>query len=791
MSSWTDEKDSENIEELDYSGYYISTWQIKIVSLEPKNPESITLQSFLPYNVDFKNHDYYLKTSTSNSKKYIDGILYSNTVETFYKNFWFLDSWSCVYLYSWDSMLDSYCYFSDKQQSEKEKKEEKSESFNPLDYQISITHIDYDPEWSDTWKETITIQSNSSKQLDLSKIRMKINATNKKLTWILEPNSSTTLKWTFGFPNSTKDWSDVIVILFYDNHIFSTYAYNPNKPKIEIPEWAVKVYSVIDWDTFRFRKEDWTLQSVRLLWVDAPESNTARYRSTECFWKESKNYLTNLIKNKYVKLEFDPNSASSDAYGRLLAYVYLDSKLVNELLISEWYAKEYTYKSDYIYQSSFRKAQETAKKSEKWLRSSAICWKSIEEEPEAWWIDYEKLSIKISSVIYDPDWPDAWNEIVELAVDNGQISSLSMLDFSDDFNLTIFPRSEYSTWTTKTKKLDSFWMFDVSLSQIITLKGDFSLPNTRATCVSIKQWNYTFDTRCYNPNQIFSDEAVSETWSFVPNVKIKSILPNPSWSDTGKEEVVLLRTVSDWFNGFDNLNLNPDFSLLINSKTKKKLEWSLIPNQENMIKWSFSLPNSASCVSLLYLWQEIDKFCYTKAKDWERFYSNNSSVYEIPSEELSIIKKINLVKQWDKLCISYNKIQFSCKKIPNSTTEKNSKLLSMQNSYITQLENYIKTNYSMLYYDSDLKAYFDLYSIAKKSIKSWNSDFTRKDTNISVSDISALFPSIYQQDVKNYFISQIQETIPNEINLALLRLRDKYTESLTEKSDLSFLSFGE
>jgi hypothetical protein len=61
--------------------------QIKIVSLEPKTPESITLQSFLPYDIDFKNHNYYLKTSTATTKKYIDGILYSNTIDTFSKSF--------------------------------------------------------------------------------------------------------------------------------------------------------------------------------------------------------------------------------------------------------------------------------------------------------------------------------------------------------------------------------------------------------------------------------------------------------------------------------------------------------------------------------------------------------------------------------------------------------------------------------------------------------------------------------------------------------------------------------
>ena len=766
--------------------------QIKIVSLEPKTPESITLQSFLPYDIDFKNHNYYLKTSTATTKKYIDWILYSNTIDTFSKSFWFVDAWACVYLYSGDNQLDSYCYSS--KTPEKETKEEKSDNFNPSDYQLSITHIDYDPEWSDSWNETITIKSNSSKLLDLSKIKMKVNATNKKLTWILEPYSSITLTWSFWFPNSSKDNSDVVVILFYDNYIFSTYTYNPNKPKIEIPDWAVKVYSVIDGDTFRYRKEDWTLQSVRLLGVDAPESNTARYRTTECFWKEAKNYLTNLIKNQYVTLEFDSNSAQSDAYGRMLAYVYLDWKLVNETLIAEWYAKEYTYKTSYTQQSVFKQAEENAKRSEKWLRSSAICGKSIEEEPEAWGIDYEKLSIKISNIIYDPDWTDSWNEIVQLSVDNSQISTVSSIDFSDDFSLTIFPRSEYSTWTTKTKKLSEFWLFNLSESPEITLKWNFWLPNNRATCVSLNQWSYTFDTRCYNPNGSLSEEELVFSWqvsSSLPDVKIKSIFPNPSWKDSWKEEISLLWTPSqDFPESLNMLNLSPDFSLLINWKTKKKLVWNLVPNQKITIKWSFSLPNSASCVSLLYKWEELDNFCYWKASDGVKFNSNNTLVREIPAEELAIVKKITLVKKWDKLCISYNKTLFSCKSIPNSTTEKNKKLLSMQNSYIAEIQKYLKNNYSMLYYNSELKEYFDLYSTAKKTIKSWDYQFKRNWKIIAVNDIVALFSDKYEMDSKEYFISKIQSLLPETISSALLQFQDKYTNSLLEKSDLDFLSLN-
>ena len=752
-------------------------WQaIKIVSLESRTPESITLQSFLPYDIDFKNHNYYLKTSTATTKKYIDWILYSNTIDTFTKSFWFVDAWACVYLYSWENQIDSYCYSSDKTQDEKEKQE--VDNFNPSDYQISITHIDYDPEWSDSGNETITIQSKSSKSLDLSKIKMKVNATNKKITWILEPYSTITLKWSFGFPNSTKDNSDVVVILFYDNHIFSTYTYNPNKPKIEIPDWAVKVYSVIDGDTFRYRKEDWSLQSVRLLGVDAPESNTARYRSTECFWKEAKNYLTNLIKNQYVTLDFDSNSVQSDAYGRMLAYVYLDWKLVNETLIAEWYAKEYTYKTAYSQQSAFKQAEENSKRSEKWLRSSAICGKSIEEEPEAWGIDYEKLSIKISNVIYNPDGTDSWNEIVQLSVDNSQVSIVSSIDFSDDFSLTIFPRSEYATWTTKSKKLSEFWLFDLSESQEITLKWNFWLPNNRATCVSLNQWSYTFDTRCYNPNGILSEEELLLSWqvsSSFPNVKIQSIIPNPSWKDSWKEEITLQRTPSEDFpESLKMLNLSPDFSLLINDKTKKKLVWNLIPNQNIIIKWSFSLPNSASCVSLLYQWAELDKFCYWKASDWMRFNSNNTSVREIPAEELAIVKKITLVKKWDKLCVSYNKTIFSCKSIPNSTTEKNKKLLSMQNSYIAEIQKYLKNNYSMLYYNSKLKEYFDLYSSAKKTIKSWDYLINWRWKEIAINNISSLFNKKYEMDAQLYFIQKISEILPEKIDNKLSYLKEKY-----------------
>jgi hypothetical protein len=97
----------------------------------------------------------------------------------------------------------------------------------------------------------------------------------------------------------------------------------------------------------------------------------------------------------------------------------------------------------------------------------------------------------------------------------------------------------------------------------------------------------------------------------------------------------------------------------------------------------------------------------------------------------------------------------------------------------------------MLYYNSELKEYFDLYSTAKKTIKSWNYQFERKWKTIAVNDVVTLFSNKYEQDYKDYFISKIQSLLPETINSALLQFQDKYTNSLVEKSDLDFLSIAQ
>lgn len=106
------------------------------------------------------------------------------------------------------------------------------------EYTISIVDLVYDPEGSDTDNETVTLLahhiSGDTTPLDLSKtFRLKVNGTNKTLPRTLPMDKPTTFKKTFGFPNSTKDGSEVLVELTYSNHVFATYRYNPNLPKEE------------------------------------------------------------------------------------------------------------------------------------------------------------------------------------------------------------------------------------------------------------------------------------------------------------------------------------------------------------------------------------------------------------------------------------------------------------------------------------------------------------------------------------------------------------------------------
>jgi len=135
-----------------------------------------------------------------------------------------------------------------------------------------------------------------------------------------------------------------------------------------------KVLKVIDWDTVDINY-NWKSTRLRLIWIDSPESTTLRNGSIECYWKEASDYLRNILNWKNVSIELDETQWNNDKYGRLLAYIFLEWENLNNKIILDWYAKEYTYNKPYKYIDLFKKSEKIAKENNIWL-----WWKCIWNE---------------------------------------------------------------------------------------------------------------------------------------------------------------------------------------------------------------------------------------------------------------------------------------------------------------------------------------------------------------------------------------------------------------------------
>ena len=113
-----------------------------------------------------------------------------------------------------------------------------------------------------------------------------------------------------------------IISLFFLLLLITTWFSSCNKNDL-IQEY--KYISTIDWDTIKISK-NWNKFSVRMIWIDAPEISKIRKWYAECFWKESKEYLQNIIwKNDYISVEIDQSQWKQDKYWRILWYILIDN----------------------------------------------------------------------------------------------------------------------------------------------------------------------------------------------------------------------------------------------------------------------------------------------------------------------------------------------------------------------------------------------------------------------------------------------------------------------------------
>lgn len=108
------------------------------------------------------------------------------------------------------------------------------------------------------------------------------------------------------------------------------------------------VKKVIDGDTVIMESGE----RLRYIGIDTPEEE-------QLFYKQARKFNQRLVERKNVRLEFDVQV--KDRYGRLLAYVYVDTIFVNAELVKNGLAVTYTYPPNVKHQELFLKLQKQAR----------------------------------------------------------------------------------------------------------------------------------------------------------------------------------------------------------------------------------------------------------------------------------------------------------------------------------------------------------------------------------------------------------------------------------------------
>jgi micrococcal nuclease len=117
------------------------------------------------------------------------------------------------------------------------------------------------------------------------------------------------------------------------------------------------VARTVDGDTVEVLQRG-RLVDVRLIGIDTPES-VHPTEPDECFGHAAAEFTERALEGRHVRLAFDVER--TDAYGRTLAYVFVDGGLFNEALVARGYAQVATYPPNVRYVDRFEAAQRAAR----------------------------------------------------------------------------------------------------------------------------------------------------------------------------------------------------------------------------------------------------------------------------------------------------------------------------------------------------------------------------------------------------------------------------------------------
>ncbi|MED1123278.1 thermonuclease family protein [Bacillus atrophaeus] len=134
----------------------------------------------------------------------------------------------------------------------------------------------------------------------------------------------------------------------------------------------VTLNNTVDGDTIKVNYKD-EVETVRYLLVDTPETKKPN-SCVQPYGEDALERNKELVNSGKLQLEFDEGDRT-DKYGRMLAYVYVDGKSVQETLLKEGLARvAYAYEPNTKYIDQFKKDEQEAK-SEKlsiWSKNSYV-----------------------------------------------------------------------------------------------------------------------------------------------------------------------------------------------------------------------------------------------------------------------------------------------------------------------------------------------------------------------------------------------------------------------------------
>jgi len=239
----------------------------------------------------------------------------------------------------------------------------------------------------------------------------------------------------------------------------------------------------------------------------------------------------------------------------------------------------------------------------------------------------------------------------------------------------------------------------------------------------------------------------------IPDIKIIWLIPNPSGKDD-KEELHLLRnplwswsvTESSVFNVVTTGNeaiqpnifqLPPKSLYILHNTTKKYLSGTLRASQETIFTGSLWLLNKTHCFELRYFGHKLDRFCYQNPKEDQYFGTWNYILQTIQKSDFNILQKVWFTVMGSKICVSYYDQLIVCHSLPYSKTsirlKNENKLYKI---YFGLFQNYLIKNWSTLYYNTDIKIYFDTFKKAKAEVSKFGHVVSISGQQFNTYDIS-------------------------------------------------------